>query len=413
VISLSAVFLMARRLIATLSLALLGSLPACIGPIGERTCAFGTRDHPVPAGCTMEVTEADGQNSSRVGIVEPGANVHVHLPGGKNYGRLAGGTSTYDFHPILKQLALSGDGLDGTYQAISPGQGSLYVFSTRPPSSKSAPAWSIRICVAGLEPTPGKKDHSQTDISLANNCALGQFGMSRVGRTTDGGQIWTDVTPAVTADPVFGPKWELFAKKSQAWLLQVPSATATRTVPVFVSADIGRTWSPRSPVTVPPGLTYSLVTSTDSRHAWLLFNHGTPSFPQLQPTGVAITTDSGITWTLAPMPSQPCDPRDLVFVDPLNGWATGACAERPMFMATHDAGQTWSWVQLPVPADEPSPLAKLPCNCSAAGLAFSDPMHGSFDLNRSLIPTESPTNERWIYTSADGGRTWQVTRKTP
>jgi hypothetical protein len=361
----------------------------------------------------MEVTEADGQNASRVAIVEPGATVHVHLPGGKSYGRLMGGNSTFYFHPILKQQALSGDGLDGTYQAVSPGQGSLYVFSARPPSSKSAPAWSITICVAGLEPVPGNKDHSQTAVSLAHNCALGQFGMSRVGRTTDGGQNWTDVTPVVTADPVFGPKWELFSNKSQAWLLQVPSASATRTIPVFLSTDVGKTWSARSPVEVPSGLGYSLMTSTDTQHAWLLFNHGTPSFPQLQPTAVAITRDGGTTWSFARMPSQPCDPRDLLFADPLNGWATGACAERPMFMATHDGGDTWSWVQLPIPADEPSRLANLPCDCSATGLAFSNPMHASFELNRTLEPTASPTSEQWTYTSVDGGNTWQVIRKAP
>ncbi len=162
----------------------------------------------------------------------------------------------------------------------------------------------------------------------------------------------------------------------------------------------------------PSGLGYSLMASTDSQHAWLLFSYGTPSFPQPQPI-VTITTDGGTTWSTAPMPSQPCDPRELVFVDPLNGWATGACAERPMFMATHDGGQTWSWVQLPIPADEPSRLANLPCNCSTTGLAFRNSMHASFELNRTFDPPASPTTEQWTYTSADVGKSWQVTRKAP
>lgn len=84
-----------------------------------------------------------------------------------------------------------------------------------------------------------------------------------------------------------------------------------------------------------------------------------------------------------------------------------------MLMSTHDGGQTWGWVQLPIPADEPPRLANLPCNCSATGLAFISPMEASFALHRNLVPTESPTTEQWTYTTADGGKTWQVTRKAP
>jgi len=84
-----------------------------------------------------------------------------------------------------------------------------------------------------------------------------------------------------------------------------------------------------------------------------------------------------------------------------------------MFMVTHDGGQSWTWVTLPIPADEPPRLASLPCDCQAVNLVFANPLHGSFVLHRSLIPTELPTNEDWTYTTGDGGRSWTVVRSTP
>jgi hypothetical protein len=364
---------------------------------------------PTPSGCTIDVRESDGV--SEMAVVEPAVKIHIHLPPGKGYTALhVGANASNTGNQLLRQQSLSGDGLDGTYETLSPGRASVIAYSSQAHSGK--PAWLLPICVAGLDPISGDKDHRQTVVSLAEDCALGQFGMTRIARTADAGLHWTDVTPSVIVEPTVRSSWELVSTDHATWLLHVPVSPAVRRLEVFTSADLGQQWQLRSPVEIPADLAYGGIVSTDTQRAWLLFNHGAPQYPQA-PSAVGITTDAGTTWRIASIASQPCDPRGLLFVDALTGWATGTCAQRPMFMVTHDCGQSWSWVTLPIPADEQPRLASLPCDCQAANLVFANPLHGSFVLHRSLIPTEVPTNEDWTYTTADGGRSWTVVRSTP
>jgi photosystem II stability/assembly factor-like uncharacterized protein len=93
------------------------------------------------------------------------------------------------------------------------------------------------------------------------------------------------------------------------------------------------------------------------------------------------------------------------FSSPTDGWFA-AGMDKPLFV-THDGGNTWAYVSLPIP---------FGCSPASAGEGSVAPV---FDGARSGVVEVrglcGPNKEgrSWFFSSIDGGSTWQLTAEIP
>lgn len=152
----------------------------------------------------------------------------------------------------------------------------------------------------------------------------------------------------------------------------------------------------------PPGATLSRSSIADF-HTSSIASIATPGSDRAS-TQVWHTTDGGANWQQAIIPLP--FPRQLSFVDGQRGWLLastqdgGGAAEPVSVYRTTDGGKTWSSVSSALFADT-TPPGRLPYGGQKTGLYFLDSMTGW------VTGTVFAPNLAWLYVTHDGGTTWQ------
>lgn len=124
------------------------------------------------------------------------------------------------------------------------------------------------------------------------------------------------------------------------------------------TTDGGAHWKNITP-TLSPGERVASVFFRNSQQGWvLLYNQGNGSSPPRQT--LAITDNSGATWSLAQVSIPRLNPRSFLlagggyiyFLDSQHGWmnlslVSSAAVRGAILVETQDGGKTWKWVDSP------------------------------------------------------------------
>jgi len=276
-----------------------------------------------------------------------------------------------------------------------------------------------------------------------------------LARTTDGGRIWTDVTPAA-ARPLLATAdagQVLDSVSGERAYLAVTGATeqsnsAVNTTRVFMTGDGGRSWADSEPlraVSVASQLAFA-----DPEHGFLML--GGDGGPMGQdPVWVYRTSDGGARWSLAAAsPGQiptACDKNALAFATPTVGWIAGTCNAglAKGLLVSADGGVDWSRQSLPLSSvvgvdtagavDGPSFVGRVgfvtvePEPDGAALLVTRDlgqswqrmplpaglqyPQITFFSATEGVLVARETQGAfgRTFFTTADGGQTWTPVRQ--
>lgn len=246
------------------------------------------------------------------------------------------------------------------------------------------------------------------------------WALSRTGvwRTTDWGQNWEDVSPAMDRGANIGA-WH-FRDAMSGWLVLdpppwSPGRQLSKSAIVLRTSDGGRTWV-RTEIAAREQAPYpKAITFIDAEHGWLVLSYGAAAGSEA--VEVFRTADGGTTWNsvAAAWPWQAGDsPTDvarehalpfggnksgIAFRDRNVGWITGNDpSASPFFYATRDGGVTWQRQPLPVPE-----------GLSAQGGAATPRPPVFFGVNDGVMPVTISENTV-LYMTSDGGATWMPTR---
>ena len=238
--------------------------------------------------------------------------------------------------------------------------------------------------------------------------------------TRDSGHTWRDVTPPQPGEP--GTlAITLFLKDDwTAWATYYGETMDVLFPPwpvVWRTTDAGSTWQPSQPLDL-TGLEFTYQTElqfADYQHGWLLTHVGAG----MSHDYVAIyrTTDGGITWTRLLDPYndgqiQGCSKTGLTFLDSQVGWLTGDCngvMAGAFLNRTTDGGTTWTYIDLPAPADQPLLFdVNTWAACGTYDLHFFNPQNAILGVRCIQYAPDSPdpTYSFYMYITQDGGTTW-------
>jgi photosystem II stability/assembly factor-like uncharacterized protein len=189
------------------------------------------------------------------------------------------------------------------------------------------------------------------------------------------------------------------------YVLPIATSPTTNRLVFYRSADGGRSWS-WTPI---PGYHSSWFTldMLDAERGWLEVQTNNAAAQFLA------TTDGGQTWSV--MGQLTTDLSSFEFLSPQEGWAFGdehQPTARVRVFHTTDAGRTWTTGELPMP----SYLA----NTNFFLASQSGPMASGNELR--FILTDAPDSSAVgsplpshviVWTSSDGGVTWNLSSTTP
>jgi photosystem II stability/assembly factor-like uncharacterized protein len=225
----------------------------------------------------------------------------------------------------------------------------------------------------------------------------------QIYRTQDGGRTWKDATP-MTGGSL--PTTTFFLNNKFAWFAAVtPSGTPPVTVTVYRTANKGQNWQASKSLHLQDGLPSSL-NFVDEQHGWLVTSSGAAAGSQ--PLKIFASSNGGKSWDLVTSTSSTpgslpttCLKTGIGFRDVTNGWATGACAEGPLFLyATPDGGTTWNPVSLPPPSGYPDNLFSN-CMCEVRPMQWPTSKDGFVAI--TIVGAQPAV---YLYASHNSGATW-------
>jgi len=225
-------------------------------------------------------------------------------------------------------------------------------------------------------------------------------------RTTDGGFSWQAVTPLVGMGKAFG-LIEDFVNADQAWVAISSRNEEKVQILVFHTTDGGQTWHKTE---LPQGVKnrgpfyWGTITFTDSQHGWLMAVYSQHNCP----AELFATTDGGITWSQIASVYDHVEKNGLPFGgsisfhSPETGWVAGGLDNKSTYLLyrTQDGGRAWQRQNL-----------QLPAGYASGELSVGDPPV-FFSANEGLLtamyfPKGQGTGATVLYTTKDGGQTWQ------
>lgn len=245
---------------------------------------------------------------------------------------------------------------------------------------------------------------AQTGWAILINYGSG----SVLGRTTDGGNHWIDVTPVSSSGQKVNV-WRITVLSSHiAWVMPSGPVGST-TTEIFGTIDGGRTW--RGAAIPAPAVT--AISFINPREGWLLASRGAAMMKE--DVEIYRSTDGGETWIAvaraAPYGNSglPFDggKSSITFANSTTGWITGADVHYSLYLyVTHDSGRTWREENLPLPP-------RLTPHWGA-GAHAPKPFTTRDVILRVDHALRNDSGEKIgmivvFYLSKDGGRTWTYT----
>jgi photosystem II stability/assembly factor-like uncharacterized protein len=232
----------------------------------------------------------------------------------------------------------------------------------------------------------------------------------RLAWTGDGGETWSDITPAgTTPEKLLGV---FFLDAQHGWTATVRAAQGglpdPSTVTVFRTGDGGRAWEentfagpPLVEDQAPPAL-FGNFQFVDEMHGWFF---GTYRTGNLGSAKLFRTTDGGRTWTAFPSPYA-CFQYAAWFSSTQDGWWGQDCGAVAPLYVTHDGGKSWESHELASPLD-----------CSPVGVSYGAPQlrQSSSGLVVARWSCDGGTTTTSFYFTEDGGGSWRLaaTRDVP
>jgi hypothetical protein len=227
-----------------------------------------------------------------------------------------------------------------------------------------------------------------------------------VFHTSNGGRLWTDVSPPGLASVAKTVEAKLRDQAVALCALDAQRAwvavAVNNEVLLQYTADGGATWSETIAPIAADGVRISFL---NEREGWLLAM-AAPSAGQMEKL-VYHTDDSGAHWT--PVNSPPQEgrsyyPTGISFRSPKEGWITGqyhGAPDAPLFR-TVDGGRSWHVQTLPFPKDFQGGYA----DTYPPSFDRANPSSGRMRVHL-VRHTPLPECEAWIeYITDDGGVTW-------
>ncbi|HXA41586.1 MAG TPA: hypothetical protein VNV65_01600 [Candidatus Solibacter sp.] len=220
-------------------------------------------------------------------------------------------------------------------------------------------------------------------VAIVAAFAIVSLGGPRVGPNPVG--VPSGAAPSTVPSPA-APTQPVSLSRLAMWG-QSGWATEAQTGAVLHSGDGGRTWSP---TTVAKS---DLTTFLDAQHAWAATYDDTA----VNSWTISITKDGGKTWRHGAGINLCCAPIQLLFSDPLHGWALSVPngIDAPTSIAfvwrTVDGGLTWMDVAA-------SARQILPLGCNRYSMTFENAATGW------LIAGRCPS--LFLAATHDGGLTW-------
>jgi photosystem II stability/assembly factor-like uncharacterized protein len=218
--------------------------------------------------------------------------------------------------------------------------------------------------------------------------------------TGDLGATWRNITPPGLTPAQLQSAGIALQPDGHEWVAVAPKAGGS-TVTVMRRSSITQRWAstsvPLGALTISPGAaTAPSLSFTDPENGWLLVGE------QITHTGfgeLLRTTDGGVTWTLQAgqrtLPAVGAIHFLTQQVGYLGAASTGA------WWTTRDAGQSWTRLQLPMPATKKSDSVSIISAPALAGDAVV--VAASF-----RTPAQGGDDGVGIYRSANLGATWTI-----
>jgi photosystem II stability/assembly factor-like uncharacterized protein len=267
------------------------------------------------------------------------------------------------------------------------------------------------------------------DTSTGWAVARAEDDIDRIMRTSDGGLMWTDVTPSETVTLLGEPRratLSTLADAQHAWAIYSGVFDLERgpiAVVVWRTADGGATWLPSTLIEAPGGSGFFEPLSLgilDDGFGWLMAAIDAGMMHQY--IALYTTPDGGGTWTrvLDPYGDQPvhsCPKTGLAFADASTGWMTRDCGgliDQVTLITTADGGVTWIERPVPAPSGLPDGYA-YPYLCAPHSIRLDTPRAGALAVScYQYLDTPGPSGETTregphaLYRTQDGGATWDV-----
>jgi len=232
--------------------------------------------------------------------------------------------------------------------------------------------------------------------------------------TADGGQTWREVTPpeslpSGSPDKAYGA----FLDRQTAWVVFSQGNMIAPEASVWHTTNGGSTWTRTAPLLhqARGDTVWAAFAVLDAENIWLMVRAVYVGAGTHFSHDLFRSTDGGLTWTSLDGEISD-DYTGLAFADASNGWrtyqTTGAYESAPPdYAVTTDGGASWEDRQLPPPPETPGLFDEYPyCETYQPVLLSAQ----SIWVQMGCFDYYSPPHEfiSYLYTSQDGGATWQT-----
>lgn len=251
-------------------------------------------------------------------------------------------------------------------------------------------------------------------LTLTHGWALDNSAVSRLLRTSDGGDTWQDMTPPLSTNDLTAPT-AFFIDEQTGWVvygLPLGMPAAESAVVVWHTADGGQSWSASQPLNVAEAELFSplFIQFATPQMGWLMAEVGAGMNHQY--IMLFQTTDGGTNWVRVLDPFQPgphsCPKTGMSFVEEGTGWITANCAglmDGVFLNWTEDGGVSWTERPLSPPAEDANFFA-LPNGCYADQPQLVSAQNGRLTIHCQNFDTNAESH--FLYQTTDGGQTWQI-----